>query len=81
MAIMSSRICYPMNQLPPPVKRIGSSVKMSVCSSVRCQCLIVETPVTVEELQVSESVTRRLILLRHAKSSWEFPSLRGTRIG
>ena len=39
---------------------------------------IIET-VEAQAPSESESVARRLILLRHAMSSWEDPSLRGTR--
>ncbi|KAL5769374.1 hypothetical protein ACOSQ2_016157 [Xanthoceras sorbifolium] len=82
MAIMSSRILgYPMtymqNWLPPPVLKIDSSIKISGGGRLRCRCLHIETPVTVEgQVSPSQAVVRRLILLRHAKSSWEYPSLR-----
>ncbi|KAK0597144.1 hypothetical protein LWI29_022229 [Acer saccharum] len=79
MAIMSSRIGgYPMTYLhnwsPPP----NSSIKMRGGGRLRCRRLLIETPPVTVEQQVSpsQSVARRLILLRHAKSSWEYPSLR-----
>lgn len=56
-------------------KNYYSSVKREHSGRLSSQSLVIETNVT--GTAEDQSVARRLILLRHAKSSWEFPSLRG----
>lgn len=51
------------------------------CTTTRPSSLVIETvegQVAADSEQTPSSVARRLILLRHAKSSWEDPSLKGS---
>lgn len=69
-----------MHNWSPPRPSINkknnySSLKRKHSGRLPSQSLVIETNVT--GTAEDQSVARRLILLRHAKSSWEFPSLRG----
>lgn len=79
MAI-TSRISNPLmcNWSDRPVTKKNSSLRMNSSTRLRTQSLSIETEVT--DTVESQSLVRRLILLRHAKSSWEYPSLRGIHL-
>ncbi|XAR53901.1 hypothetical protein NMG60_11022640 [Bertholletia excelsa] len=64
-------LSFPTVFFPSPATRCGNS------SSASSPSLVIENPQgqTLEDFR-SEPVARRLILLRHAKSSWENRSLR-----
>ncbi|XP_031266894.1 uncharacterized protein At3g52155, chloroplastic-like isoform X1 [Pistacia vera] len=72
----TSKISNPLmyNWSAPPINEKKPSLRMNRSFRLRTRSLSIETEVadTVE----SQSLVRRLILLRHAKSSWENPSLR-----
>lgn len=76
----TSKISNPLmyNWSGPPINEKKPSLRMNRSFRLRTRSLLTETEVT--DTVESQSLVRRLILLRHAKSSWEYPSLRGIHL-